>query len=468
MLAVVALAEQRVTIYDTEGNRILQAPVSTGTTGLETPVGIYSVVQKEVEHHSNIYEDGAMPFMQRITWTGIALHGGVLPGHPASHGCVRMPVAFAEHLYALTDIGLRVIIVRDDIHPSAIDHALLLNPQAGAFEAAKPQTAVAARGRDVPMADASPAARQLQSLQALAAARSQEATAANKNAAEAKTSAARRAAEAAPAAKALRSAETNATRLEEALHRAERALDTASPQALTQATQGKEKALAALAQAQRELEAAKLQNQAKADAEAQASQEAASAEAAKSAALDAAEEAALMTSPVSVFISRKTQRLYVRRRYQPIFEGPVSIRDPDKPIGTYVFTALTDRGGDVRWSVVSMYRNTEQARAAPQAHLAAARSGDAAPADVNGARTALDRIGIGQDMRERIWQVVLPGSSLIVSDEGANVETGKDTDFIVLMSGEPQGGLKSRHREFMARPRGDGFFGGPTWGFGLF
>ncbi len=458
MLAVVALAEQRVTIYDTEGNRMLQAPVSTGTTGLETPAGIFSVVQKEVEHHSNIYEDGAMPFMQRITWTGIALHGGVLPGHPASHGCVRMPISFAQHLYALTDIGLRVIIVRDDIHPGAIDHALLLKPQAGAFEAAKPQPAVAARGRDVAMADTSPGARQLQSLQALAATRSQEATAATKKAAEAKASAARRVVEAAPAAKALRSAEANVARLEEALHRAERALDTV----------GKEKALAALSQAQRELEAAKLQNQAKADAEAQASQEAVSAEATKNDALDAAEEAALMTSPVSVFISRKTQRLYVRRRYQPIFEGPISIRDPDKPIGTYVFTAVTDRGGDVRWDVVSMYRNAEQARAAPQVRHAAAGSDDATPADVNGARAALDRIGLDQDMRERIWQAVLPGSSLIVSDEGASVETGKDTDFIVLMSGEPQGGLKSRHREFMTRPRGDGFFGGPTWGFGLF
>ena len=110
MFAVVALAEQRVTIYDAEG-KLLQAPVSTGATGLETPAGIYSIVQKKAEHHSNIYEDGFMPFTQRITWTGIALHGGVLPGYPASHGCVRMPMEFAKHLFGLTDLGLRVIIV---------------------------------------------------------------------------------------------------------------------------------------------------------------------------------------------------------------------------------------------------------------------------------------------------------------------------------------------------------------------
>ena len=91
LLAVVSLSEQRVTIYDAEGS-ILRAPVSTGQTGYETPAGIYSVIQKEAEHYSNLYDDASMPFMQRITWSGIALHAGVLPGHPASHGCIRLPL----------------------------------------------------------------------------------------------------------------------------------------------------------------------------------------------------------------------------------------------------------------------------------------------------------------------------------------------------------------------------------------
>ena len=116
LLAIVSLSDQRVTIYDAEG-KMLQSPVSTGSTGYETPAGIYSVVQKKEVHQSNVYEDGNMPFMQRITWTGIALHAGVLPGHPASHGCVRLPIAFAQRLFDLTDIGLRVIVVRDDIAP---------------------------------------------------------------------------------------------------------------------------------------------------------------------------------------------------------------------------------------------------------------------------------------------------------------------------------------------------------------
>ena len=112
LMAIVSLGEQRVTIYDAEG-RILRAPVSTGQTGYETPAGIYSVIQKEAEHYSNLYDDASMPFMQRITWSGIALHAGALPGHPASHGCIRMPHGFAERLFELTAMGMRVIVVPD-------------------------------------------------------------------------------------------------------------------------------------------------------------------------------------------------------------------------------------------------------------------------------------------------------------------------------------------------------------------
>ena len=469
MLAVVALAEQRVTIYDAEGRKMLQAPVSTGATGLETPAGIYSVVQKKEEHHSNIYEDGKMPFMQRITWTGIALHGGVLPGYPASHGCVRMPIDFAQRLYTLTDIGLRVIIVRDDIVPIGIDHPLLVRAHASVGDVAKAQPVAGTQGREVLFGGDTPAGEgQLQALQAFAAVRAQQAAVASRWVSEAKAVAARRAAEAAPAVKALRAAEANVAKAEETLQRAERALGSAPADASAQAGQGKEKALASLAQAQRDLEAAKPQSDAKGNVAARASQDAAAAAAARDTAVEAADEALRNTSPVSVFISRKTQRLYVRQGYQPVFEGPIAIREPDRPIGTYVFTAFNDRGAgaDVRCHVVSMYRNGERATAAPDSGRAGPPAADASSADVSGAHEALDRIGLTQDMRERIWQVVLPGSSLIVSDEGAHLETGKDTGFVVLMSGEPQGGIKSRRREFMARPRGDGFFSG--FGFGLF
>ena len=106
IMAIVSLRNQRITVYDAKG-WILRAPVSSGQKGRETPAGIFSVLQKAAEHYSNLYEDGYMPHMQRITWSGIALHGGPLPGYPASHGCVRMPFDFAERLFDVTRPGMR-------------------------------------------------------------------------------------------------------------------------------------------------------------------------------------------------------------------------------------------------------------------------------------------------------------------------------------------------------------------------
>src|SRR5499427_4410550 len=132
LLAVVGLDTQRVSIYDSAGRLLQRSPVSTGQAGYETPAGIFSVVQKKADHNSNLYEDGNMPFMQRITWSGIALHGGVLPGHPASHGCVRMPYDFAQRLFGVTRLGMRVIVAPSDVAPAEIVHPALFPTQPGA------------------------------------------------------------------------------------------------------------------------------------------------------------------------------------------------------------------------------------------------------------------------------------------------------------------------------------------------
>ena len=109
VVAIVSINTQRVSLFDAYGG-VVRARVSTGRTGYETPVGVYSVLAKEEEHYSNVYDDAAMPFMQRITWSGLALHAGVLPGYPASHGCVRLPSAFAKKLYSVTDVGTPIYI----------------------------------------------------------------------------------------------------------------------------------------------------------------------------------------------------------------------------------------------------------------------------------------------------------------------------------------------------------------------
>jgi len=136
IMAIVSLKSQQVTVYDADG-WIMRAPVSSGQKGRETPAGVFSVIQKDADHHSNLYDDAFMPHMERITWSGIALHGGPLPGHAASHGCVRLPYGFAERLFGKTKLGMRVIIAPHDVGPVDITHSALFQPRpdAGAHAA---------------------------------------------------------------------------------------------------------------------------------------------------------------------------------------------------------------------------------------------------------------------------------------------------------------------------------------------
>jgi len=154
-----------------------------------------------------------------------------------------------------------------------------------------------------------------------------------------------------------------------------------------------------------------------------------------------------------VLISRKTQRLYVRQGFEPLLDVPVTIQDPDRPIGTHIFTAMERTGGDtkLRWSVVSL----EGSRS--HGDVASAEPVSAKLAEPASAKSALDRIVLPQDALDRIAGIA-PRSSLIVTDEALSSETGKGTDFVVLLSGEPQGGIKIRRREpaaefSYARPR---------------
>ncbi len=112
VLVLVSLPEQRAYVYR-NGVRIGVTTASTGKPGYETPTGVFTVLQKKREHYSNLYDDAPMPFMQRLTWDGIALHAGRNPGYPASHGCVRLPEAFAEKLYDVTTRGMTVVITDD-------------------------------------------------------------------------------------------------------------------------------------------------------------------------------------------------------------------------------------------------------------------------------------------------------------------------------------------------------------------
>ena len=125
---IVSIAKQRVTAY-ANGTLVGRAPVSTGVPDHPTPMGVFTVISKSRWHVSNIYSGAPMPYMQRITWSGIALHAGKLPGYPASHGCIRLPEHFAARLWGLSKIGARVIIARDEVAPVAIVHPRLPVPK---------------------------------------------------------------------------------------------------------------------------------------------------------------------------------------------------------------------------------------------------------------------------------------------------------------------------------------------------
>jgi len=400
IMAIVSIKTQQVTLYDADG-WILRAPVSTGVTGRETPAGIFAVLEKEKDHHSTMYDDAWMPNMQRITWNGIALHGGPLPGYAASHGCVRMPYRFAEKLFDKTRIGMRVIISPNDAAPVEIFHPALFMPNAEAFDAASARSGTLAR----------------------------EAAEATKAADEAKKAAARAARETASLTASLRKLKLLKTRADAELAFAEKALAAAkTDEATARAEEWRQKAASRVVQAGTELDTADAKS--KLDTDAAAKDAAKAAETRKIATAKAANEAKLALEPVSIFISRATQKLYVRRNthkrwpdggevFDATIEVPVTIRNPDKPIGTHIFTAMARNDAGLRWTVVTI------------------DSGDEA-------KNALDRITIPKDVLDGIAQTALPRSSIVVSDEPLSSETNYRTEFVTVLSNQPQGGFITR------------------------
>jgi L,D-transpeptidase catalytic domain len=420
IMAIVSIKSQQVTFYDADG-WILRAPVSTGTTGRETPAGVFAIIEKQKDHHSTLYDDAWMPNMQRITWNGIALHGGPLPGYAASHGCVRMPYDFAEKLFDKTWIGMRVIISPDDVTPVEFSHPALFVPNAQALAAAPARAEAPAR----------------------------EAAEAAKTADETKKTAAIAAREAASLTASLRKLEWLKRRADAELASTDKVLAAATTdQAKARAEDLQQKATTKAAEAGTQLDKAKADAKAKLDAAAAAKDAAKAADTKKTDATKAATEAKLALEPFSIYISRATQKLFVRRNthkrwpdggevFDASIEVPVTIRNPDKPIGTHVFTAVARNGAGLRWTAVTIDNGDD-------------------------AKDALDRITIPKDVLDRIAPTALPRSSIIVSDEPLSSETNYRTEFVAVLSNQPQGGFLMRQPTVdgpvaSGYDRGDGF-----------
>jgi hypothetical protein len=324
---VVSIGSQRVYVYDRLG-LLDSSTISTGVGGYPTPTGVFSVLDKEWQHYSNIYGAAPMPFMQRLTMSGVALHSGIVTGRPASHGCIRLPHAFAVRLYKLTKLGARVVIATDAPAPVEIANARLF--------VHKPPLAPPPQAQD-------------------------------------------------------RDPDTSLAI----------AIAAALEKGSVDARLGK---------------------------------------------ITAERWQMLEAMPISVFVSAKEGKVFVRHGFRPLFDAPIDIAAPERQLGTHVFTALEYKDTtrtEMRWQVLSLSPESARAERA-YSRIATAERGSSAtlsplaqvpPAT---AAEALARITMPQAAVDRIAELLSPGASLIISDYGFNREMrANGTDFIVLTHAWP-------------------------------
>jgi lipoprotein-anchoring transpeptidase ErfK/SrfK len=304
---VISLDKQQLKLYAGD-EEIARSRVSSGMRGYSTPTGVFSILQKDRWHRSNLYDDAPMYYMQRLTWSGLALHQGIVPNYPASHGCVRLPEAFARQLWSVTRIGARVIITRGEPSPVKIARPSLFAPMSEPDAAATSSIEPSKPADQVKLAEF------------------------NENASDAGT------------------------------------VTTYAPNTTDAAGQIVPEV------AQR-----------------------------------------LKPGPISVFISRREGKVFVRKGFEPVLDAPVIIAQPEQPLGTHIFTAIAaGEQRELHWTVLSV----------PSTLTGSMNS--------SRALEALDRISLADDVRARIVALAGPGASLIVSDHGLGSETGRGTDFIVL------------------------------------
>ncbi len=437
MLAVISIGSQKLSLYQ-GGALIAQSPISSGMAGHATPTGVFSIIQKNKWHTSNIYSGAEMPFMQRITWSGIALHAGVVPGYPASHGCIRLPYAFAERLWGMTKLGARVIVAPGEARVTTFEHRNLPAPSFQREHAADLPTAAAgtsvagavarwlnpmerAHAEKIRAAHAFSAS-MVQSREALDEARAASvdvdaATALIKRADAAISAANLRIAEAhrlAEAADVNGTAETKAraemleAEAEIEFDRALFDLDEAKAARVAFDTVAFDKAVSARA-----------------------------AEAARDRAERANQLAARGTEPISILVSRKERKVFVRQGFEPIFEADIDIRDGDAPLGTHVLIATEPRdgGSTMRWVAANVPGGAANIEAVERSGRAAVFGPVLKVTRATGeptATAALDRITLPTEAMDFVAQRLWTGATLILSDHGLGTETGKGTDFVVL------------------------------------
>ncbi|TFV73146.1 L,D-transpeptidase [Bradyrhizobium frederickii] len=443
LVIVVSIDRQKVTVYDTNGV-FAESPVSTGMKGHSTPMGVFSVIQKHKFHHSNIYSGAPMPYMQRITWSGVAMHAGVLPGYPASHGCIRMPMSFAMKMWNWTRMGARVIVAPGEISPHSFSHPLLASARVPPQPAAslEPQTNVGDKAdkgaAPTKAAEAKPTETKTASADTVLDLRASvghtvmsDVTTGNASVRE----------DVAAPAEEIRTAEASDAAKPQS-DRAAKPANEDKPADKVEAVKAEPaKSEPANANAAKTPDARAPSIAASSDAKKDESRLAEPAPAAKP-------EAPKRAGQIAVFISRKDSKLYVRQNFAPLFDVPVTIATSDRPLGTHIFTAELDKtdSNALRWSVVSLPVSARAAAREDDSRLTR-RKGGAAVIPVaakpvtakplvipDSPAEALDRISIPADTMAKINEMLTSGGSIIISDQGINQgETGEGTDFIVRL-----------------------------------
>lgn len=466
LVIVVSIDRQKVTVYDSNGV-FAESPVSTGMKGHSTPMGVFSVIQKHKFHHSNIYSGAPMPYMQRITWSGVAMHAGVLPGYPASHGCIRMPMAFAVKMWNWTKMGARVLVTPGQMTPQNFSHPMLASLRVPPQPAASlvPATSVSEKADkgapETKVTEAKPVETKTASAEGVTELRSSvghtvmsDVTTGNamvrEEAAKTEIKADTKFAEASEPAK----QPDAAAKTDEA---AKASSDEKPADKGEAAKSDARKAEAAVEPAKSEpaksepakAEAATTEKKPDATVTAIAPAQAASPEA-KNDQTRVADPAPSVkpdlpkrTGQIAVFISRKDSKLYVRQNFAALFDVPVTIAASERPLGTHVFTAEVDKtdSNALHWSVVSLPVTARSAARDNDSRLTGRQHGAAViPVAAKPVITpdspaeALDRITIPADAMAKINEMLTTGGSVIVSDQGINQgETGEGTDFIVRL-----------------------------------
>ncbi|TCM57526.1 putative peptidoglycan binding protein [Rhizobium sp. PP-F2F-G48] len=375
---VVSKDKQSLVVYD-GASVVATSKVSSGKRGHDTPTGIFSILEKSRYHESNIYSNAPMPFMQRLTWSGIALHASnSVPSYPASHGCVRLPNAFAKTLFKMTERGWHVVISDRPIAPQPVSHGFLFQPSAPEQQLLSDVTLRPAMSQitsgtvEVAMSEPAPSP------------------------------------PAAPSA---------------------RAEDTREPIRILITRRG-------MRELTLDVQAALngLGYDAGVPDGALGSQSIAAIRAFELA--EGREPKGRVTPELVDALFRKANlpppangQLLVRRAFTPLFEAPVTIAAPEIALGAhfYQFQDIDAATGKGSWFSLSLDNVIPKGM---KSRLGITTDDDAFA--YNAATRVLDRIQMTDDLREKVEDLLAPGSSLTVSDMGLGPETGRGTDFVTI------------------------------------